>query len=59
MLLTCRELRVLMLALFFRLYPLAQPGLLLTYRQLPGAKNETSAWLPCDERCVPIAQLDR
>jgi hypothetical protein len=61
MLLTCREPRVLKLALFFRLYPLAFTLSAADVPAIPGAKNKTSAWLPCDERDVPLftARLDR
>jgi hypothetical protein len=54
MLLTCREPRVLNLALFFRLYPLAPLCLLLTYRHfqmrniLSGCPATKDAFLHCD-----------
>jgi hypothetical protein len=59
MLLTCREPRVLNLALFFRLYPLAFTLSAADVPAIPGAKNKTSARLPCDERGVPPLRLDR
>jgi hypothetical protein len=57
MLLTCREPRVLKFALFFRLYPPTPLRRAADVPAFPDAKK--TAWLPLDERCVPVAQSDR
>jgi hypothetical protein len=53
MLLTCREPRVLMLALFFRLYPLAPPCLLLAYRHFQMRKNCDLSGCPSTKVAFP------